>query len=78
MTGFLDLTNPFFLSSIKVQVHEIGFAECPKSYVFRGTKEYTPKQIQDILGLSGNTVRPAGQPPAGMQPNGQSTMTANR
>ncbi|KAI8088779.1 protein transporter SEC23 [Halteromyces radiatus] len=60
------------------QVHEIGFAECPKSYVFRGTKEYTPKQIQDILGLAGNTVRPAGQPPAGMQPNGQTSMAANR
>ena len=22
-----------------VQVHELGFAECPKSFVFRGTKE---------------------------------------
>ncbi|SAL98270.1 hypothetical protein [Absidia glauca] len=79
----LSLLPPYALVGLitygtMVQVHEIGFAECPKSYVFRGTKEYTPKQIQDILGLSGNTVRPAGQPPAGMQPNGQSTMTANR
>lgn len=35
-----------------VQVHELatpdGFS---KSYVFRGTKELTPKQIQDMLGL---------------------------
>ncbi|PPQ87329.1 LOW QUALITY PROTEIN: hypothetical protein CVT25_002079 [Psilocybe cyanescens] len=34
------------------QVHELGFDECNKSYVFRGTKEYTPKQMADILGLN--------------------------
>ncbi|KAI9302960.1 hypothetical protein BJ944DRAFT_110559 [Cunninghamella echinulata] len=52
------------------QVHELGFADCPKSFVFRGTKEYTAKQIQDMLGLGGNTVRP-GQAT-------QPTMSANR
>jgi protein transport protein SEC23 len=36
----------------QTQVHEIGYPECNKSYVFRGAKEYTPKQIQDMLGLS--------------------------
>ncbi|RKP05713.1 protein transport protein SEC23, partial [Thamnocephalis sphaerospora] len=46
------------------QVHEIGYTECPKSYVFRGTKEYSAKQIQDMLGLSA-AARP-GQP--GPQP----------
>lgn len=35
-----------------VQVHELGFKECPKSFVFRGTKEYAAKQIQDMLGLA--------------------------
>ncbi|KAI9323228.1 protein transporter SEC23 [Dichotomocladium elegans] len=45
------------------QVHELGFAECPKSFVFRGSKEYAAKQVQDMLGLSGSTVRP-GQPSA--------------
>ncbi|KZT60862.1 hypothetical protein CALCODRAFT_480265 [Calocera cornea HHB12733] len=48
------------------QVHEIGYSECPKCYVFRGTKEYAPKQIQDMLGLSQANraaVRP-GQPMA--------------
>lgn len=53
----------------KTQVHEIGFSDCPKSYVFRGSKEYAGKQIQEMLGLSGtgggqrapNPVRP-GQP----------------
>lgn len=49
------------------QVHEIGYAECPKSYVFRGSKEYPGKQIQELLGLAGgqqraqNPIRP-GQP----------------
>ncbi|KAL1921229.1 uncharacterized protein VTP21DRAFT_10945 [Calcarisporiella thermophila] len=40
-------------------VHELGYTECPKSYVFRGTKEYSAKQIQDMLGLGApTTVRP--------------------
>ncbi|KAI6023081.1 hypothetical protein BKA83DRAFT_4608234 [Pisolithus microcarpus] len=34
------------------QVHELGYTECSKSYVFRGGKEYASKQIQDMLGLS--------------------------
>lgn len=35
-----------------VQVHELGFADCPKSYVFRGEKEYTAQKIQDMLGIA--------------------------
>ncbi|KAJ3092767.1 GTPase-activating protein S23 [Quaeritorhiza haematococci] len=35
-----------------VQVHELGYDDCPKSYVFRGNKEYNAKQIQDMLGLN--------------------------
>lgn len=34
-----------------VQVHELGIADCPKSYVFRGEKDYTPQKIQDMLGI---------------------------
>lgn len=45
----------------QTQLHEIGYAECSKSYVFRGGKEYTPKQIQDMLGL-GTTARAAPRP----------------
>jgi protein transport protein SEC23 len=44
-------------------VHELGFADCPKSYVFRGTKEYNAKQIQEMLGISATSIRP-GQPQA--------------
>ncbi|KAJ5996047.1 hypothetical protein N7499_007637 [Penicillium canescens] len=39
------------------QVHELGYTECAKSYVFRGSKEYTAKQVQEMLGLAGG-VRP--------------------
>ena len=41
--------------TIQTQVHEIGYAECSKSYVFRGGKEYQAKQIQDMLGLTSQT-----------------------
>ncbi|KAG2073370.1 vWA-like protein [Suillus decipiens] len=46
------------------QVHELGHAECSKSYVFRSDREYTQKQIQDMLGLSTTTraAPRAGQP----------------
>ncbi|XP_058812177.1 protein transport protein Sec23A isoform X2 [Topomyia yanbarensis] len=34
-----------------VQVHELGIDGCSKSYVFRGTKDLSAKQIQDMLGI---------------------------
>ncbi|GFX61033.1 protein transport protein Sec23A [Trichonephila clavipes] len=34
-----------------VQVHELGCEGISKSYVFRGTKDLTGKQIQDMLGI---------------------------
>ncbi|KAF9910008.1 GTPase-activating protein S23 [Linnemannia zychae] len=40
------------------QVHELGYSECPKSYVFRGSKDYTCKQIQEMLGLTALANRP--------------------
>ena len=45
-------------------VHELAYGECPKSYVFRGSKEYQPKQIADMLGLNPSRVQPVrpGQP----------------
>ena len=52
-----------------VHVHELGFSECSKCYVFRGSKEYTSQQVVDQLGLRPTASRPgapaaAGQPPA--------------
>ncbi|KAI5982918.1 hypothetical protein EDD15DRAFT_2490078 [Pisolithus albus] len=43
------------------QVHELGYIECSKSYVFRGGKEYASKQIQDMRGLS-TPARAAARP----------------
>ncbi|KAI0313283.1 hypothetical protein OF83DRAFT_1142114 [Amylostereum chailletii] len=65
----LSLLPPYALVGLitfgtMAQVHELGYGECNKSYVFRGAKEYTPKQIQDMLGLtSQNRAAPRpGQP----------------
>jgi protein transport protein SEC23 len=52
-----------------VHVHELGFTDCPKSYVFRGEKEYAPQKVQDMLGIAamrgGNMGAPG--PNAGTQ-----------
>ncbi|KAF5305729.1 hypothetical protein FQR65_LT07625 [Abscondita terminalis] len=52
-----------------VQVHELGTEGCSKSYVFRGTKDLTAKQIQDMLGLT--KVTSAAQQPQQQQVPGQ-------
>ena len=57
-----------------VHVHELGFTECPKSYVFRGEKEYPAQKIQDMLG-----VAPARGGPGSMsQPAAAAQMGYNR
>jgi protein transport protein SEC23 len=43
---------------LKAQIHEIGYGECPKSYVFRGSKDYNSKQVQEMLGLMSGAMRP--------------------
>ena len=48
-----------------VAVHEIGYNECSKSYVFRGSKDYPAKQIQEMLGLSAPGLRPNMPPQQG-------------
>lgn len=48
-----------------VHVHELAFSECPKSFVFKGTKDYPAKQIQEMLGLGGMPQRQ----PRQQQPN---------
>ncbi|KAK2765386.1 GTPase-activating protein S23 [Arachnomyces sp. PD_36] len=39
------------------QVHELGYTECAKSYVFRGSKDYAAKQVQEMLGLLSPNLR---------------------
>lgn len=57
-------------------MHELGYKECAKSYVFRGSKEYQAKQVQEMLGLmmapGARPNMPAAQPgrPAPTQPMG--------
>lgn len=56
-----------------VAVHEIGYTECQKSYVFRGSKDYAAKQVQEMLGLAAAGLRPnvpptQGRPPPPMGP----------
>ena len=58
-----------------VQVHELGCEGCSKSYVFRGTKDLTAKQIQDMLGI-GKFSAPQQQQPRGA--GGQPLPPANR
>ncbi|KAF1926054.1 GTPase activating protein Sec23a [Didymella exigua CBS 183.55] len=40
------------------QVHELGYTECAKSYVFRGSKDYSTKQVHEMLGLGQAAARP--------------------
>ncbi|CAG9830181.1 unnamed protein product [Diabrotica balteata] len=58
-----------------VQVHELGTEGCSKSYVFRGTKDLSAKQVQEMLGigkvaLGQQAPQQPGQPlrPGQMQP----------
>ncbi|KAG8811505.1 GTPase-activating protein S23 [Serendipita sp. 399] len=48
-------------------LHELGYEACNKSYVFRGSKDYTTKQIQDMLGLAGGSRGAAVAPRPGAQ-----------
>jgi len=45
------------------QVHEIGYTECAKSFVFRGSKDYTSKNVQEMLGLTPSGLRPGANVP---------------
>lgn len=63
-----------------IQVHELGTDGCSKSYVFRGTKDLTAKQIQDMLGIGRGPAPNAPNQPQmqrGAQP-GQPIPAANR
>lgn len=46
----------------QVHVHELGFSDCPKMFVFRGSKEVSKQQVMDQLGFgaSGGLIARAG------------------
>ncbi len=50
-----------------VNVHELGFHDCPKSYVFRGDKEYSSQKVQDMLNIAPTRGGGAGQQQAQQQ-----------
>lgn len=59
----LSLLPPYALVGLitygtMANVHELGYTECAKSYVFRGNKEYSAKQVQEMLGLLAPGIRP--------------------
>lgn len=60
-----------------VQVHELGFTECPKSFVFRGNKEYSSKQVQDMLGIGTMPTTRPGQPAPGARPGQPPAQSSN-
>ncbi|KAJ2798043.1 GTPase-activating protein S23 [Coemansia guatemalensis] len=60
-----------------VQLHELGHQDCPKSYVFRGTKDYNVKQIQEMLGI-GSSIRNQPGAPQAAQSMPQQTYGADR
>uniref|UniRef100_A0A1B0AA87 Protein transport protein SEC23 n=1 Tax=Glossina pallidipes TaxID=7398 RepID=A0A1B0AA87_GLOPL len=64
-----------------IQVHELGAEGCSKSYVFRGTKDLSAKQVQDMLGIgrmASGSQAGANQPMLGQQrmPGAVGTQTA--
>ncbi|XDV42843.1 hypothetical protein PO909_011437 [Leuciscus waleckii] len=56
-----------------VQVHELGCEGISKSYVFRGTKDLSAKQLQEMLGLT-----KAAAPQAGRGPQQPQVPSSNR
>ncbi|KAL0270106.1 UNVERIFIED_CONTAM: hypothetical protein PYX00_007623 [Menopon gallinae] len=61
-----------------VQVHELGCEGISKSYVFRGTKDLTAKQIQDMLGIGKYTAAPQHQMQQPHGVHGQPIPPANK
>ncbi len=51
-----------------VQVYELAFEHCAKSYVFRGNKEVTPRQVQEMLGIIARGQQPQQANAAGAAP----------
>lgn len=51
----------------QVQVHELGFSDMSKVYVFRGTKEVSKEQVLEQLGLAIGARRVAGAYQKGVQ-----------
>ncbi|KAK8917618.1 Protein transport protein SEC23 [Metarhizium anisopliae] len=58
LVGLITFGTMVWYNETQAQVHEIGYEGCAKSYVFRGSKDYSAKQVQEMLGLSSSGIRP--------------------
>ncbi|KAK8506274.1 hypothetical protein V6N13_100322 [Hibiscus sabdariffa] len=67
----------FISFGTQVQVHELGFSELSKVYVFRGSKEISKEQVLEQLGLGAAGRRPTVGYPQGLQ-NGYINTGVNR
>ena len=61
----------------QAQVHELGFSDMSKVYVFRGSKEISKDQVLEQLGLGAAGRRPTAGYPKGLQ-NGYTNTGVNR
>eukprot|EP01147_Barroeca_monosierra_P007743 gene7743-622_t len=61
-----------------VQLHELTTDGCSKSYVFRGTKEVTTKQLKEQLGLMANATPGTKRPAEQGQPTPATSNSASR
>ncbi|KAK8975623.1 hypothetical protein V6N11_004999 [Hibiscus sabdariffa] len=67
----------FISFGTQVQVHELGFSELSKVYVFRGSKEISKEQVLEQLGLGAAGRRPTVGHPQSLQ-NGYINTGVNR
>lgn len=70
----------FISYGTQVHVHELGFADMNKVYIFRGSKEISKDQVLDQLGLGAAGRRGAGPgvgPGSGYPKNGQQPVVQN-
>jgi protein transport protein SEC23 len=44
-----------------VQIHELTYEHCPRSYIFRGHHEFAPAAVEEMLGLRASAVGAARQ-----------------
>ncbi|KAH1097491.1 hypothetical protein J1N35_014412 [Gossypium stocksii] len=61
----------------QAHVHELGFTEMSKVYVFKGSKEISKEQVLEQLGLRAAGRRPTAGYPKGLQ-NGYANTVVNR
>ncbi|XP_010269071.1 PREDICTED: protein transport protein SEC23-like [Nelumbo nucifera] len=68
----------FISFGTQVQVHELGFSDLSKVYIFRGSKEISKEQVLDHLGLGASAHRAAPGYPKAVQNGVPNSSVVNR